>query len=142
MKYKVKRIRADMYRLYPSKIAYLYDVKGEFYPVRFYHVKAIGTTIPRQCAGLIDSIKTMHVLLDLKHEVLPGAFMNQTRRNHPDRIYIKGLKRFRIKEFAVMKVDAIIPNWRIYDLTDHKVIAYLYTQQEALQFLHEYYERG
>lgn len=129
MKYKVQRIRSDMFQIYPNRKQAGYDVKS------------IHTTVPRMCRNFDEAVRTMHILLDLKHEVLPGAFINQTRRDHPDRIYIKGLKRFRIKEFAVMKVDAIIPNWRIYDLTDHKVIAYLNTQQEALQFLHEYYER-
>lgn len=130
MKYQIKRIRSDMFRIYPNRRQAGYDVKS------------IHTTVPRMCRNFDEAVRTLHVLLDLKNEVLPGAFINQTRRNHPDRIYIKGLKRFRIKEFAVMKVDAIIPNWRIYDLTDHKVIAYLDTAQEALHFLHEYYDRG
>lgn len=129
MKYKVARIRSDMFRIYPNRKQSGYDVKS------------IHTTVPRMCRNFDEAVRTMHVLLDLKHEKLPGAFMNQTRRNHPDRIYINGLKKFRIKEFAVKKVDSVIPNWRIYDLADHKVIAYLDTQQEALQFLHEYFDR-
>lgn len=129
MKYKVQQIRSDMFRIYPNRKQSGYDVKS------------IHTTVPRMCKDLNDAVRIMHILLDLKHEVIPGAFMNQIRRNHPKRIYIKGLKRFRIKEFAVMKVDAIIPNWRIYDLYDHKVIAYAETARGALLFLHEYYER-
>ena len=129
MKYKVHRIRSDMFRIYPNRRQSGYDVKS------------IHTTVPRMCKSIDEAVRTLHILLDLKHEVLPGAFMNQITKNHPKRIYIKGLKRFRIKEFAVMRVDAVIPNWRIYDLYDHKVIAYLDTVREALLFLHEYYER-
>ena len=130
MKYKVQRIRSDMFRIYPNR-------KQSGYDVKFIH-----TTIPRMCKDLNQAVQTMHILLDLKHELIPGAFINQIRRNHPDRIWIRDLKKFRIKDFTVQHVDSIIPNWRIYDLTDHKVIAYLDSQQEALQFLHEYYERG
>ena len=91
MKYKVLRIRSDMFRIYPNRRQSGYDVKS------------IYTTVPRMCKDLNDAVRIMHILLDLKHEVIPGAFMNQIRRNHPDRIWIRGLKRFRIKEFAVMK---------------------------------------
>lgn len=130
MKYKVHRIWSDMFRIYPNRRQSGYDVKS------------IHTTVPRMCRNIDEAVRTLHILLDLKHEAIPGAFMNQIRRNHPDRIWIRDLKKFRIKEFAVQRVDSIIPNWRIYDLTDHKVIAYLDTAQEALQFLHEYYEGG
>lgn len=128
MKYRVKRIRSDMFRIYPNRKQSGYDVKS------------IHTTVPRMCKDLNDAVRIMHILLDLKHEVIPGAFINQIRRNHPEKIWIRDLKKFKIKEFAVQSVDSIIPNWWIYDLTDHKVVAYLDSQQEALQFLHEYYE--
>lgn len=139
MKYKVKQIRADMYRLYPSKIAYLYDMMGEFYPAQFYYVKAIGTVIPRQCVGLLDSIKTMHNLINMKHDLLPGAFENQQKANRTRKIWIRGMKHIRINEFSIKQVDCIKPCWRVFDLEDHVCIAYLDTMREALDFLHEYY---
>ena len=130
MKYQIKRIRSDMFRIYPNRRQCGYDVKS------------IHTTVPRMCRNFDEAVKTMHVLLDLKHEVLPGAFINQTRRNHPKNIWIRGLKHFRIKEFSIRKVDCIHPCWRVFDLEDHKCIAFLSTVQEALNFLHEYYDRG
>ena len=130
MKYKVNRIRSDMFRIYPNRRQGGYDVKS------------IHTTVPRMCRNFDEAVSTMHVLLDLKHEVLPGAFINQTRRNHPRKIWIRGMKHFRIKYLSVRCMDQMQPNWRIYDVEDHRAIRFVNSSREALLLLHEYFDRG
>lgn len=130
MKYKVNRIRSDIFRIYPNRRQGGYDVKS------------IHTTVPRMCRTFDEAVSTMHVLLDLKHEVLPGAFINQTRRNHPRKIRIRGLKHFRIKYLSVRCMDQMQPNWRIYDLEEHKAITFLDSEREVLKLLHTYFDRS
>lgn len=129
MKYQIKKIRSDMFRIYPNRRQGGYDVKS------------IHTIVPRMCRTFNEAVNTMHVLLDLKHEKLPGAFINRIRRNHPRKIWIRGMKHFRIKYLSVRFIDQMQPNWRIYDVDDHRAIAFLNSERECLLLLHEYFDR-